>query len=251
MKTLSKQTVNKLNHSLICGLLLTATLSACNTTQEIPQKTPAEILAAETKAVDNRAPVVTPFVKEASAKQETPPTTESKKQNDGSSAKLETGKVLNSVNYSASESPRNDGIHDPENNAIDILQSPTEALKDFPRDRRQQVDWALALEQGLIEPRADLTGESKMSVMDLDIIMKNTQSMPWVKFPHDRHTKWLDCANCHPAIFIPKQGANPITMNKVLRGEFCGVCHDKVAFALFTCERCHSVPHEGSGPKWW
>ena len=104
---------------------------------------------------------------------------------------------------------------------------------------------------GLVEPRADLLGESKMSVLNLDIIMKNTQNMPWVKFPHDRHTKWLDCANCHPAIFIPKQGANPITMNKVLRGEYCGVCHDKVAFALFTCERCHSVPHEGSGPKWW
>ena len=75
--------------------------------------------------------------------------------------------------------------------------------------------------------------------------------MPWVRFPHKPHTKWLACSNCHPAIFLPQEGANDISMNKVLRGEYCGVCHDKVAFSLFVCERCHSVPHEGSGKKWW
>lgn len=245
MKSLSKRIAIKLDTSWLACLLLITTLSACNTLQETPASKPA--------VVDNTPPVVTPFVKEASAKQEA--TLKAKDasdlQNAENKAMLATGKILNSVNYSASESPRNDGIHDPENNAIDMLQKPSDALKDFPRDRRQQVDWVQALEQGLVEPRADLLGESKMSVLNLDILMKNTQSMPWVKFPHDRHTKWLDCANCHPAIFIPKEGANPITMNKVLRGEYCGVCHDKVAFALFTCERCHSVPHEGSGPKWW
>jgi len=164
---------------------------------------------------------------------------------------LITGKKLNTVNMSPSESPRNDGIHDPANDAIVILQNPSVAMKDFPRDRRQQIDWVQALEQGLIEPRADLLGKSEMPLLDMDIVMKNTQFMPWVKFPHLRHTKWLACDNCHPAIFEPKEHANPITMNKVLRGEYCGVCHDTVAFALFTCERCHSVPHEGSGPKWW
>ncbi len=151
----------------------------------------------------------------------------------------------------ASEAPRNDGVHDATNDSIDVLQDPTKALAAFPRDRRLQVDWVKALDQGLIEPRADLLGKNKMVVMDMDIIMKNTQMMPWVRFPHIAHTKWLACENCHPAIFIPQENANPISMNKVLRGEYCGVCHDKVAFALFICERCHSVPHEGSGPKWW
>jgi len=163
----------------------------------------------------------------------------------------EGGKPLSIPKEGASESPRNDGIHDTQVNAIDTLQDPVKALADFPRDRRDQVDWVAALDQGLIEPRADLLGETKMQTMDLDIIMKNTQFMPWVKFPHLQHTKWLACSNCHPGIFIPKQDANPITMNKVLQGEYCGVCHDKVAFALFICERCHSVPHEGSGEKWW
>lgn len=160
-------------------------------------------------------------------------------------------KPLSIPQEGASESPRNDGIHDTQVNSIATLQDPTKALADFPRDRRNQVDWVAALDQGLIEPRADLLGETKMQTMDMDILMKNTQYMPWVKFPHLQHTKWLACSNCHPEIFIPKQDANPISMNKVLRGEYCGVCHDKVAFALFICERCHSVPHEGSGEKWW
>jgi len=151
----------------------------------------------------------------------------------------------------ASESPRSDGLHDKNNDAIAVLQSPTEAMVDFPRDRRMEVDWVKTLDQGHIEPRANITGEDAMETMDMDILMKNTQDMPWVKFPHFAHTKWLACSNCHPAIFLPQQGANPITMNKVLRGEYCGVCHDKVAFSLFVCERCHSVSHEGSGPKWW
>ncbi|MDH5327432.1 MAG: hypothetical protein OEZ68_01270 [Gammaproteobacteria bacterium] len=160
-------------------------------------------------------------------------------------------KKLSIPKVGASESPRNDGIHDHYNNALVTLQDPTRAMANFPRDRRHQVDWVAALEMGLIEPRADLKGERNMLTMDMDIIMKNTQYMPWVKFPHRQHTEWLACENCHPAIFLPREHANSISMNKVLRGKFCGVCHDKVAFAIFICERCHSVPHEGSGPKWW
>jgi c(7)-type cytochrome triheme protein len=168
----------------------------------------------------------------------------------GSDEQHGKGKKLSIPHEGASESPRNDGIHDPANDAIAVLQDPTKALARFPRDRRHQVDWVAALDQGLIAPRADLLGESQMQTLDLDIIMKNTQYMPYVRFPHLPHTKWLACSNCHPDIFIPKEDANPISMNKVLRGQYCGRCHDKVAFALFICERCHSVPHEGSG-KWW
>jgi c(7)-type cytochrome triheme protein len=163
----------------------------------------------------------------------------------------EPQKKLSIPEISSSVAPRNDGYHDNQNNAIVVLQSPTQALANFPRDRRMEVDWVKALDAGLIEPRADLLGQTQMQTMDMDILMKNTQFMPWVRFPHIAHTKWLACDNCHPKIFIPKQDANPISMNKVLRGEYCGVCHDKVAFSLFICERCHSVPHEGSGPKWW
>ncbi len=151
----------------------------------------------------------------------------------------------------ASESPRDDGIHDPLNESLDVLQDPTQAMADFPRDRRGEVDWVLALDEELIAPRADLLGESEMSVLDMDITFKNTGAMPWVLFPHDKHTAWLDCSNCHSGIFLPKTGGNDIDMNAVLAGEYCGVCHGKVSFSLFICERCHSVSHPGSGPKWW
>jgi c(7)-type cytochrome triheme protein len=149
-----------------------------------------------------------------------------------------------------------DGIHDPNNPAITKLQLPAESMSDFPKDRRGEVDWVQALRQGFINPRKSRDGDpyggsEVMQTMDLDIVMKNTQQMPYVRFPHLAHTEWLACSNCHPAIFIPQEHANPISMEKVLKGEYCGRCHDKVSFSLFNCERCHSVPHEGSGPAWW
>ncbi len=147
---------------------------------------------------------------------------------------------------------REDGIHDPDNDAIASLQEPEESMKDFPVDRRGGVNWARALEQGLINPRMSRAGDDeRMNIMDLDILFKNTGSMPWVRFPHLAHTRWLDCSNCHPAIFLPQRGANNLSMDAIIAGEYCGRCHDKVAFPLWTCERCHSVPHEGSPRPWW
>jgi c(7)-type cytochrome triheme protein len=64
--------------------------------------------------------------------------------------------------------------------------------------------------------------------------------MPDVVYPHKQHTEWLDCSNCHPAIFIPKKGANDISMAAILLGQKCGVCHGKVAFPVAECRKCHS-----------
>jgi len=144
-----------------------------------------------------------------------------------------------------------DGIHDPANEAIKTLQEPSEAMSAFPLDRRGGVDWVKAINLGIIDPRADLKGEQEMMVMDMDIMFTDTGNMPWVRFPHRAHTQWLACTNCHPAIFEPRKGANNPSMDGILAGEHCGRCHDKVAFALWVCERCHSVPHENSPPKWW
>jgi c(7)-type cytochrome triheme protein len=228
------------------GVLL---LTACNTVVNSPSQAAA--------TTSNNKPAPTATAPAAQTPPESRPAAAGETDTEESAVAphtdtvLLTGKTLHTVNQGASESPRNDGVHDPSNDAIDVLQDPNVAMAQFPRDRRHQVDWVQTLEQGLIAPRADIEGKGEMPVLDLDILMKNTQFMPWVKFPHVRHTQWLACSNCHPAIFAAKENANPISMNKVLRGEYCGVCHDKVAFALFTCERCHSVPHAGSGPKWW
>jgi c(7)-type cytochrome triheme protein len=148
------------------------------------------------------------------------------------------------------ESLTTDGIHDPSNDALRALQEPAEALSAFPLDRRGGVDWVKALKLGIIEPRAELLGEGRMEVLDTDILFNDTDQMPWVKFPHSAHTQWLACNNCHPAIFIAKKGANNPSMDGILAGEHCGRCHGKVAFAMWTCERCHNTPHAGTPKRW-
>lgn len=142
-------------------------------------------------------------------------------------------------------------IYDTTNPDYPILQKTNEALGGLELDKKGAIDWMKALNSGFITPRADRMGEGKMEVLDLDIFMRNTKGMPYVKFPHSSHTRWLACSNCHDQIFIPKAGANPVTMTKIFRGQYCGVCHGQVAFiTTFSCERCHSVPHSG-GKAWW
>lgn len=143
-------------------------------------------------------------------------------------------------------------VHDPANPDHARLQPAQEAFSVLPADAKGRPDWARALREELIHPRASKDGSGPaMTVLDLDVLMKNTAQMPYVKFPHQAHTQWLACSNCHDGLFVPKAGANPITMPRILAGESCGVCHTKVAFtAMFTCERCHSVPQPGQ-QKWW
>ena len=144
-----------------------------------------------------------------------------------------------------------DRFYDEANPDLRALQRSVDATAGLPKDKRGDVDWMRALRGGGITPRADLHGQKKNEVLDLDIILKNTKEMPYVKFPHNSHTEWLACSNCHDKIFVPKAGANAISMDKIFRGEFCGTCHDRVAFIThYSCERCHSVPH-GDVKRWW
>jgi len=140
-----------------------------------------------------------------------------------------------------------DGIHDPSNVTVKYLQQPYDAMATFPRDSAGIVDWVKVLDQGLIDPRKSVDGTGEMFPVDFDIIFTNTASMPNVRFPHRQHTEWLTCANCHPAIFVPQKGANPVSMNEIIQGKYCGVCHGKVAFPpTMNCGRCHSVANEVS-----
>lgn len=137
-----------------------------------------------------------------------------------------------------------DGLHDPTNPALSELQQPAEAFQGFPPDNPQtgnQVDWVRALEQGVIVPRTNIFPGTEIHVLDQDIIMDATSTMPYVRFPHRAHTQWLDCENCHDQIFVKESGANPVNMFAILSGEYCGRCHGAVAFPLTECRRCHSV----------
>ena len=141
-------------------------------------------------------------------------------------------------------------IYDGSNPEFFRLQHMSEATRDMRRDAVGFPDWMAALRSGAISPRAGLSGTEKMNILDLDVIMKNTKEMPYVRFPHESHTLWLDCSNCHPVPFLPKAGANAVSMSLIFSGNYCGMCHDRVAFiTFFACNRCHSVPQDAASQK--
>jgi len=55
--------------------------------------------------------------------------------------------------------------------------------------------------------------------------------------------KGLKCADCHPATFKMKKGADAITMKDINDGKFCGTCHNGTkAFSAkepANCAKCH------------
>jgi c(7)-type cytochrome triheme protein len=140
--------------------------------------------------------------------------------------------------------PESDGIHDPTADGTLMLQPPQESFAGLPKSRSgNYVNWSKAVENGLVTPRSDIHNPDALPiVLDLNIVREVKGSMPDVVYPHKQHTQWLDCSNCHPAIFIPMKGANQISMASILMGEKCGVCHGKVAFPVSECRRCHSKP---------
>ncbi len=142
--------------------------------------------------------------------------------------------------------PPEDGIHDPTNDGTHALQPPLTAFGALPKSMSgNRVNWVEAIGQKKINPRYDRNDpKAEPIVMDLNIVREVKGSMPDVVYPHKQHTEWLDCSNCHPAIFIPQKGANAISMASILLGEKCGVCHGKVAFPVSECRNCHSKKKE-------
>lgn len=138
--------------------------------------------------------------------------------------------------------PTEDGIHDPDSPGAAQLQPPKVAFPGLPKSKSgNYINWVKSLDDKKITPRFDRTNpDAKPVIMDLNIVREVKGSMPNVVFPHKQHTEWLDCSNCHPAIFIPAKGANDMSMASILLGDGCGVCHGKVAFPVSECRTCHS-----------
>jgi c(7)-type cytochrome triheme protein len=115
-----------------------------------------------------------------------------------------------------------------------------------------KINWEAAEEQGLIKPIDFLEGVSiQRSAMkaqkDFSIEIKASW-MGKVLFSHKKHAVWNGCEVCHPEIFpAVKKGATKYTMFQIVNGQYCGVCHDKVAFSLQDCQRCHTEPVEMGG----
>ncbi len=118
----------------------------------------------------------------------------------------------------------------------------------LPVDKYGLTDWAAAVKQDKIKPKGSLDPTAdEMPPLDLDIIIKSKSLyVKDVKYPHWMHTYWLKCEVCHAtkggAIFIPAKGQNNMTMVGIANGKWCGRCHNKIAFPLADCNRCHTVP---------
>ncbi|MBI3610725.1 MAG: Ig-like domain-containing protein [Nitrospirae bacterium] len=122
-------------------------------------------------------------------------------------------------------------------------------LAELPKDRYGLIDWATAIKTEKVKPRYSIDPKAGADEVpfQLDVVVfTKSQFMPDVIFPHFVHTLWLTCTNCHPAIFPmnAKEANRTMTMPRIASGEFCGRCHNRVAFPLSDCLRCHVKPKE-------
>jgi c(7)-type cytochrome triheme protein len=115
-----------------------------------------------------------------------------------------------------------------------------------------RINWEEAEAKGLIKPVDFLEGvsiqrPSLKAQKDFSIEAKAS----WigkVLFSHKKHAIWNGCEVCHPEIFPNvKKGETKYSMLEIVGGQYCGVCHDKVAFSLQDCQRCHTQPVEMGG----
>jgi len=117
-------------------------------------------------------------------------------------------------------------------------------LSKFPKAKYGNgIDWVQAYARGLIKPVHSLTIKppSDIAIIKPLLLEAEWNDIPPAIFSHKVHTQWLDCNNCHPDIFnIKKKTTKHFSMNRILKREFCGVCHLTVAFPMNDCKRCHS-----------
>ena len=108
------------------------------------------------------------------------------------------------------------------------------------------IDWDKAEEEGKINPIDFLPGISFQRdpiQAQKDFSIEVTTWASDVIFSHKKHAMWNGCAVCHPQVFpSSKKGTVKYSMFQIMRGEYCGICHLKVAFSVWLCYKCHINP---------
>lgn len=118
----------------------------------------------------------------------------------------------------------------------------------LPKDKFGLIDWARSVRENRIAPKPSLDpNDDEMPPLKMDVLIPTKSDfVDDVIYPHEMHTFWLKCEVCHPNIFIPQKGANNMTMVDITNGKFCGRCHNRIAFPLADCKRCHVSPKNAS-----
>lgn len=106
------------------------------------------------------------------------------------------------------------------------------------------IDWEETEATGLIKPVDSLEGITiKKTALRTQQDFAIQARVTWASdiiFSHRKHTIWNGCELCHPEIFpATKKGVVRYTMFHISNGQYCGVCHGKVAFATTSCGGCH------------
>ena len=105
------------------------------------------------------------------------------------------------------------------------------------------VDWEGAEAAGVIKPADSVPGLSVRRPplrAQEDFSITSRGWMPDIVFSHKKHALWNGCEVCHPDIFPSvRKGAVRYSMFQIFEGEYCGLCHGRVAFPLYDCEKCH------------
>ncbi len=103
------------------------------------------------------------------------------------------------------------------------------------------IDWVAALKGGLFAPATFLKVRPKEVPFDRTLLLEAEWNfVPPAIFPHAEHLRWMGCDTCHPDVFnIKKKTTEHFFMSAILKGEFCGACHLRVAFPMDDCRRCH------------
>jgi c(7)-type cytochrome triheme protein len=108
------------------------------------------------------------------------------------------------------------------------------------------ISWEAAEKSGQVRPLDFLEGVSlKRPALKAQKDVSIEANVTWISdvvFSHKKHAVWNGCEVCHPDIFPIKRGEKKYTMLEIDEGEYCGVCHGKVAFPLASCEKCHTRP---------
>lgn len=107
------------------------------------------------------------------------------------------------------------------------------------------VDWGEGIRRKILKPLTYIKKKSQDMKFDKELTLEAEMSIiPPAVFPHKAHTAWLDCDNCHPDLFnIQKKGTH-FSMEEILKGNYCGVCHLSVAFPMDECRKCHPAMRE-------
>ncbi len=115
-------------------------------------------------------------------------------------------------------------------------------IQDLPPDEfGNQVDWSDMMRRGQVQPKRFINEEPPDASFDRELKLEAAWGrIPPAIFSHKEHNQWVDCDTCHPDLFNIKQKTTEhFSMDRILKGEFCGFCHMKVAFPMDACERCH------------